>query len=59
MRDGRMRPCGIQQILSGVFCEQVTTPLLILHGEADQRLPTLQGTEYFQLLVARGKTVRM
>jgi|GEM_PF-7028373 len=22
MRDGRMRPCGIQQILSGVFCEQ-------------------------------------
>jgi dipeptidyl aminopeptidase/acylaminoacyl peptidase len=37
----------------------VTTPLLILHGEADQRVPTFQGTEYFQILAARGKTVRM
>ena len=34
------------------------TPL-ILHGEADQRVPTFQGTEYFQILAARGKTVRM
>jgi dienelactone hydrolase len=38
---------------------KVTTPLLILHGEADQRVPTFQGTEYFQILAARGKTVRM
>jgi dipeptidyl aminopeptidase/acylaminoacyl peptidase len=41
------------------FAKNVTTPLLILHGEADQRVPTFQGTEYFQLLAARGKTVRM
>jgi dipeptidyl aminopeptidase/acylaminoacyl peptidase len=41
------------------FANKVTTPLLILHGEADQRVPTFQGFEYFQLLAARGKTVRM
>jgi dipeptidyl aminopeptidase/acylaminoacyl peptidase len=41
------------------FVNQVTTPLLILHGEADQRVPTFQGTEFFQLLAARHKTVRM
>lgn len=41
------------------FASKVTTPLLILHGEADQRVPTFQGTEYFQILAARGKTVRM
>ena len=37
----------------------MTTPLLILHGEADQRVPTFQGTEFFQLLGAQHKTVRM
>jgi dienelactone hydrolase len=41
------------------FAGNVTTPLLILHGEADQRVPTFQGTEYFQILAAKGKTVRM
>jgi dipeptidyl aminopeptidase/acylaminoacyl peptidase len=41
------------------FSSRVTTPLLILHGEADQRVPTFQGTELFQILAARGKTVRM
>jgi dipeptidyl aminopeptidase/acylaminoacyl peptidase len=41
------------------FAGKVTTPLLILHGEADRRVPTFQGTEYFQILAARGKTVRM
>jgi len=41
------------------FANRVTTPLLILHGEADQRVPTFQGIEYFQILAARGKTVRM
>lgn len=41
------------------FAKNVTTPLLILHGEADQRVPTFQGFEYFQILAARGKTVRM
>lgn len=41
------------------FASKVTTPLLILHGEADQRVPTFQGIEFFQVLAARGKTVRM
>jgi dipeptidyl aminopeptidase/acylaminoacyl peptidase len=41
------------------FADNVTTPLLILHGEADQRVPTFQGIEYFQILAAKGKTVRM
>jgi dipeptidyl aminopeptidase/acylaminoacyl peptidase len=39
--------------------DQVTTPLLILHGEADLRVPTFQGREFFVLLAERGKTVRM
>ena len=39
--------------------DQVTTPLLILHGEADLRVPTFQGRELFVLLAERGKTVRM
>ena len=39
--------------------DQVTTPLLILHGAADVRVPTFQGREFFVLLKERGKTVRM
>jgi dipeptidyl aminopeptidase/acylaminoacyl peptidase len=42
-----------------MFADQVTTPLLILHGEADERVPMLQGREFFVLLAERGKTVRM
>ncbi len=41
------------------FADRVTTPLLILHGEADVRVPTFQGREYFILLAERGKTVRL
>lgn len=39
--------------------DKVTTPLLVLHGEADQRVPLYQGREYFEALAARGKTTRM
>jgi dipeptidyl aminopeptidase/acylaminoacyl peptidase len=39
--------------------ENVTTPLLILHGAADQRVPTYEGRELFEVLAARGKTTRM
>lgn len=39
--------------------ENVTTPLLILHGSADERVPTYQGREYFEVLMARDKTTRM
>lgn len=39
--------------------ENVTTPLLILHGAADERVPTYEGRELYELLAARGKTTRM
>jgi dipeptidyl aminopeptidase/acylaminoacyl peptidase len=42
-----------------MYADHVTTPLLILHGEADLRVPTFQGREFFVLLSERGKTVRM
>lgn len=52
-------PAAFSKFSAVAFAAKVTTPLLILHGEADQRVPTFQGTEYFQILAARGKTVRM
>ena len=42
-----------------MHAEDVTTPLLVLHGANDERVPTYQGREYFELLAARGKTTRM
>lgn len=42
-----------------MFADRVTTPLLILHGAADERVPTFQGREFFVLLAERGKTVTM
>lgn len=52
-------PGAFSRFSAVAFADKVTTPLLILHGEADLRVPTFQGTEYFQILAARGKTVRM
>ncbi len=52
-------PSAFSKFSAVYFAKNVTTPLLILHGEADQRVPTFQGTEFFQILAARGKTVRM
>jgi dipeptidyl aminopeptidase/acylaminoacyl peptidase len=52
-------PEAFRKFSAVAFASKVTTPLLILHGEADQRVPTFQGTEFFQILAARGKTVRM
>ena len=52
-------PAAFSQFSAVAFANKVTTPLLILHGEADRRVPTFQGIEFFQLLAARGKTVRM
>jgi dipeptidyl aminopeptidase/acylaminoacyl peptidase len=37
------------------YVEQVTTPALILHGEADDRCPIGQGEEFYTGLVAAGK----
>ena len=42
-----------------MHADQVSTPLLILHGESDLRVPSFQGREFFILLAERGKTVRM
>jgi dipeptidyl aminopeptidase/acylaminoacyl peptidase len=42
-----------------MHADRVTTPLLILHGAADLRVPTFQGREFYVLLKERGKTARM
>jgi len=52
-------PRPMLQFSAVQFVDRVTTPLLILHGEADVRVPTFQGREYYVLLAERGKTVRM
>ena len=52
-------PTPMLQFSAVMHADQVTTPLLILHGEADLRVPVLQGREFFVLMAERGKTVRM
>ncbi|HEV2441514.1 MAG TPA: S9 family peptidase [Steroidobacteraceae bacterium] len=42
-----------------MYADRVTTPLLILDGQADLRVPMLQGREFFILLAERHETVRM
>jgi dipeptidyl aminopeptidase/acylaminoacyl peptidase len=39
------------------FATRVTTPLLITHGENDQRVPIPQADQYYRLLKKLGKTV--
>ena len=41
------------------FVDQVTTPLLILHGGSDERVPVGQAMEYYRALRDRGKTVQL
>jgi len=41
------------------FVDNVTTPLLILHGGNDQRVPIGQPMEYFRALKDRGKIVEL
>jgi dipeptidyl aminopeptidase/acylaminoacyl peptidase len=52
-------PQAFAQFSAVTQADKVTTPLLILHGEADQRVPTYQGREFYEALAARGKTTRM
>jgi dipeptidyl aminopeptidase/acylaminoacyl peptidase len=52
-------PAAFLKFSAVMYADRVTTPLLILHGEADLRVPTFQGREFFVLLAERGKTVRM
>ena len=41
------------------YAQNVTTPVLILHGESDARVPTTQGYEFYHALKRRGATVKM
>jgi dipeptidyl aminopeptidase/acylaminoacyl peptidase len=41
------------------FVKGVTTPTLILHGEADVRVPTTQGYEFYNALKRQGVTAKM
>jgi dipeptidyl aminopeptidase/acylaminoacyl peptidase len=41
------------------YVKNVTTPTLVLHGEADVRVPTSQGYEYYHALKRQGVTARM
>ncbi len=52
-------PEAFRQFSAVDFVDQVTTPILILHGEEDVRVPTFQGREFYEALVANGKTARM
>ncbi len=52
-------PGAFTKFSAVMFADKVQTPLLILHGAADQRVPTYQGREYFESLLALGKTTRM
>ncbi len=52
-------PEAFLRFSAAMHSESVTTPLLILHGAADERVPTYQGRELFEVLAARGKTTRM
>jgi dipeptidyl aminopeptidase/acylaminoacyl peptidase len=52
-------PTPMLKFSAVMFTDKVTTPLLILHGSADVRVPTFQGHEFYALLKERGKTVRM
>ena len=52
-------PDAFQMFSAATHSENVTTPLLILYGAADERVPPYQGRELFEVLAARGKTTRM
>jgi dipeptidyl aminopeptidase/acylaminoacyl peptidase len=41
------------------YIKSVNTPTLILHGEADDRVPPSQGYEYYHALKTRGVTAKM
>jgi dipeptidyl aminopeptidase/acylaminoacyl peptidase len=52
-------PAAFLQFSAAIHASQVTTPILILHGAADERVPTFQGREFFEALAANGKTTRL
>jgi dipeptidyl aminopeptidase/acylaminoacyl peptidase len=52
-------PEAFQQFSAVAHASAVTTPILILHGAADLRVPAFQGREFFEVLKANGKIARM
>jgi dipeptidyl aminopeptidase/acylaminoacyl peptidase len=52
-------PAAFAQFSAMSYVDRVTTPLLVLHGLSDQRVPAYQGREFFEALAAHGKTTRM
>jgi len=52
-------PAAFLAFSATAHASQVTTPILILHGAADNRVPTFQGREFFEALAANGKTTRL
>jgi dipeptidyl aminopeptidase/acylaminoacyl peptidase len=52
-------PSAFSQFSAMAHVDAVTTPLLVLHGLSDQRVPAYQGREFFEALAAHGKTTRM
>jgi len=45
---------------SGItYADRVTTPLLIMHGEQDYRVPVSQAMEFYRALKDRGKVVEL
>jgi dipeptidyl aminopeptidase/acylaminoacyl peptidase len=60
--DGRwpeQEPAAFLQFSATAHASQLTTPTLIPHGAADLRVPTFQGREFFEALVANGKPARL
>jgi dipeptidyl aminopeptidase/acylaminoacyl peptidase len=60
--DGSIVNANIKKYLerSGIsYSDKVTTPLLILHGGNDERVPIGQPMEFYRALKDRGKTVEL
>ena len=51
---------ALYQARSGItYVDRVTTPLLIMHGMNDERVPIGQPMEFYRALKDRGKTVEL
>lgn len=60
--DGTLVNASIRKLLerSAIsYSDRVTTPLLMLHGSADERVPIGQPMEFYRALKDRGKTVEL
>jgi dipeptidyl aminopeptidase/acylaminoacyl peptidase len=60
--DGSIINASVRKYLerSGIsYSDRVTTPLLILHGANDERVPIGQPMEFYRALKDRGKTVEL